>query len=117
MKLSRYIGYKTRGLCLLQKPLGFGSFFLEQILLDQDLHQLIPVDLADAAAGVVVIGDVGGVFGQKIADDLVDGIITFLGQGIKHTPEDPAHVLFVVAGYCEFQGIFSRHGIQPPYSF
>ena len=94
-----------------QKPLGWGSFVFEQVFPYQNLHQLVPVDLADAAAGIVVVGDVGGVFGQKIANDLVDGIITFLGQGIKHTPEDPAHVLLVIAGYCEFLSILIRHGL------
>ena len=39
----------------LQKPLGFGSFLLEQVLANQHLHQLVPVDLADHAPGVVVI--------------------------------------------------------------
>ena len=61
----------------MQKPLGFGSFLLEQVLANQHLHQLVPVDLADHAPGVVVICDIGGIFGQQVADDLIDGIIAF----------------------------------------
>ena len=46
---------------------------MEQIVLDQSLQQLVPVNLADEGAGVVVVGDIGGVLGQDVTHDLVDG--------------------------------------------
>ena len=85
----------------------------EQIVLHQILQQFVAVNLADHAAGIVVIGDIGGVFGEKITYDLVDGVVTFLTQGVEYTPEDAVHILFVVAGYCELNGVF-RHGNRPP---
>ena len=98
----------------MQKPLGFGSFLLEQVLANQHLHQLVPVDLADHAPGVVVIRDIGGILGQQVADDLVDGIIAFFGQGFIHTPKDSAHIFPIVVWYSELLRIFFGHGIQPP---
>jgi hypothetical protein len=95
------------------KASWLGSLILlEQILANQRLHQLVPVNLADHAPGVVVIGDIGGVFGQKITYDLIDGVVTLLAQGIEHTPENSAHILFVVAGYGKLQGFTIRHGLS-----
>ena len=59
-----------------------------QIALHQCTQQLVPVNLADQAAGTLVIGDVGGIFGQKIAHDLINGIVTLLAQGIKNALQD-----------------------------
>ena len=80
----------------------FGLLFLEEIFANQNLHQLIPVDLADHAAGVVVVGDIGGILGEQIADNLVDGIITLFVESIEHTAEYPAHIVLIVAGYSKF---------------
>ena len=74
------------------------SFFLEKIFANQNLHQLVPVDLADHGTGIVVVGDVGGVLGQKVTYDLVDGVIAFLSQSFIHTPEGLAHIS-VISGY------------------
>ena len=46
-----------------------------QIILHQSLQQLVPIHLADEGAGGVVVGDVGGVLGQDVAHDLVDGVV------------------------------------------
>ena len=73
----------------MQKPLGFGSFLLEQVLANQHLHQLVPVDFTNHAPGVVVIGNIGGILRQQIADDLVDGIVAFFRQGLIHSPKNP----------------------------
>ena len=96
----------------MQKPLGFGSFLLEQVLANQHLHQLVPVDLADHAPGAAVVGDIGGVLGEEIPHDLVDGIVAFFVQGIEHTTEDVPHILFVIAGDCKGQGVGIRHGLS-----
>ena len=97
-----------------QKPLGLGSFLDAEILAYQNLHQLVTVDLADHGAGIFVIGDVGGVFGQKISDDLIDGVVAFLVQSVEHSAEYLAHTGLVIAGNCEFQGAFIRHWDRPP---
>ena len=83
-----------------------------QIAAYQFLQQLIPVQLADHAAGIVVIGDIGGIFRQQIADDLVHGVVAFFLQRVEHSPENAAHILFVIAGNGEFQGAVIRHGID-----
>ena len=96
MKLSRY---KKWGLCRTKPPFAVfgecGSILGEQIFPNQDLHQLVPVDLADQTAGIAVIGDIGGIFRQKVPDDLVNGVVAFLGKGVEHIPENAAHTLFV----------------------
>jgi len=108
MKFSRYTKEEAFAA---GKSLLAGLLFLEQIFPDQDLHQLITVDTADHAAGIVVIGDVGRIFREQITYDLVDGIVAFLGKGLIHTPEDLAHILIII-GYYKFQGVFFRHGLS-----
>ena len=85
---------------------------VEQIFPNKGLHRLVPVDLADHRAGVVIVGDVGGIFCQEISYDLIDRVIAFFGQSLVHTTENTAHILFVVAGYGELQGGFIRHGLS-----
>ena len=53
-----------------------------EIAFQQHLQQLVPVQLADERAGVVVVGDVGGVLAEDIAHNLVDGVIALLPEGI-----------------------------------
>ena len=67
--------------------------------------------LTDHASGVAIICDVSRVFREQVANDLVYGVVPFLGQGLEHTPENLAHVLFVI-GDVEGQGILIRHGLQ-----
>ena len=75
------------------------------------LQKLVPVQFADHAAGIVVIGDIGRVLCQQVTDDLVDRVVTFFVQGVGHTPEDTVHILFVITGNRELDGVF-RHGID-----
>jgi hypothetical protein len=84
---------------------------LGQIAPNQFLQQLITIQLADHAACIVVVGDIGGILGQQISDDLVDRVVTLFPQSIEHSPEDAAHIVFVVTGDCELNGIF-RHGFD-----
>ena len=46
-------------------------------MLDQLLKQLVTVELADQAAGIVVVGNVGRILGQEITDYLIDGVKPF----------------------------------------
>ena len=103
---------KSKRLLQRQKPLGWmGLLLIEKVLANQHLHQLVPVDLADHAAGIVIVGDVGGVLGQQVTDNLIDGIVAFFSQGLIHIPENPAHIFFVIAGYSKFHGALFRHGL------
>ena len=59
-----------------------GYCSVRQILFHQLLQQLVPVQLPDQGAGIVVVGDIGRVFREDVADDLVDGVIALLLKGI-----------------------------------
>ena len=76
------------------------------------INQLVPVQLTDHAAGIVVVGDIGGIFCQQIADDLVDGIVTLLLQSVKYRAQNPTHIVLVIAGNSEFQCVLISHGID-----
>ena len=71
---------------------------MEQIVLDQSLQQLVPVHLADEGAGVVVVGDVGGILGQNIAHDLVDGVIALFLKGLIYLGEDGLDLQITLIG-------------------
>ena len=74
---------KSKRLLQRQKPLGWmGLLLIEKVLANQHLHQLVPVDLADHAAGIVVVGDVGGVFGNDVAHQLIDGVVALYQQRV-----------------------------------
>ena len=82
-----------------------------QIAADQLLQKLVPIQLADHTAGVVVIGDIGGILGQQVAHDLIDGIIALFLQSVEHGTQGTAHILFIIAGNGKLNGIF-RHGFD-----
>jgi hypothetical protein len=83
---------------------------LKQIAVNQILEQLITVQLANHTSCIVVVSDVGGVFCQKITNNLVNGIITLFIQSIEHIPKNSSHILLIIAGDCKFNGTAFRHG-------
>ena len=105
MKLFRF----KKRLLPWQKPL---AVLLSQVLADQLLQQFVPVKLTDHAAGVVVVGDIGGILGQKIAHNLIDGIIALFLQRIEYRAKNASHILFVVTGNGKFQSALISHGID-----
>ena len=58
-----------------------------------------------------MICDISGVFRKDVTDDLIDGIIAFFIQSIEYRTQNPAHILFVIAGNSKLNGIFC-HGID-----
>ena len=94
-----------------QNPLD-QSGFIKQIATNKNLQKFVSVDFADHAACVVIVGDVCGIFGQQLADDLVDGVIALFIQRIKYTPENAPHILLVIAGDSKLNGIVC-HGTNP----
>ena len=74
------------------------------------LQQLIAVELADQAAGIVVICDVSGVLRQEITDDLVDGVIAFFAECAIYRGQDRFHFLTAVLRYHKFDGVVIHNG-------
>jgi hypothetical protein len=96
---------------LLRFAEGLWLSIVRKVATNQFLEQLVPVDPADLAAGGIVVCDIGRILSQKIANDLVDGIVTFFGQGIEYAPQNLAHTFLIVSGDCKFDGAF-RHGVD-----
>lgn len=67
-----------------------------QIAGQQLLQQLIAVEAADEAAGVIVVGDIRRILGENVADELVDRVVAFDNKGMIHGSEDLLHFCFVV---------------------
>ena len=61
----------------------YGSLLIKQVTLDQLLEEFIPVQLTNHGAGIVVIGDISGVFSQEIPDNLIDGIVALFLRASK----------------------------------
>ena len=61
-----------------------------QVTLHQHLQQLVAVDLANQRAGMVMIGNLSGIFGKDIPHDLVDRIVSLFFQCLV----DCGHDLF-----------------------
>ena len=96
----------------MQKPCHLPKLPFIQVALHQLLEQFVTVQLADQGPGTVVIGDVGGVLGEKVAHDLVDGIVTLLIQSILNSVQNTAHVLLLIIGDRKLNGGVSRHVID-----
>ena len=77
-----------------------------QIALYQHLQQLVPVDLADQRTGGVVVGDIGGILGENIAHDLVDGVVALLLQRLVQGGENIMHLRLLVLRRVELAGKF-----------
>jgi hypothetical protein len=85
---------------------------VKQIALHQLLEQFIPVQFADHAPGTVVIGDVCGILGEKVTDDLVNGVVTLFAQSVEYITKNSAHIFFVIAGNSKLNGVIARHVID-----
>jgi hypothetical protein len=69
------------------------------------LQQFITIQSADQASGVVVIGDIGGILGKQVTDDLVNGIVTFFAEGTVNGSEDFFHFLCIFIWNKELNGV------------
>jgi hypothetical protein len=78
---------------------------ISQVVLQQHLEQLIPVQPADEGAGVVVIGDIGGVLREDIPYDLVDGVISLFLEGIIYGGQDILDLRVLVTQHTELTRI------------
>ena len=94
---------KKGGFRSAEAPFASGS--VKQVMPDQLLQEFVAVELADEAASVIVIRDIGRVFGEKIADDLVDGVVAPLRQRTVDSSQCLLHFLGVVCRHGEFYGV------------
>lgn len=69
-----------------------GKSSLKEIIANQFLHELVPINLCDLGAGAVIVGDVSRIFTEEIAYDLVDRIIPLLAERAIYRCEDPLHL-------------------------
>ena len=92
----------NKRLSLQQKPLGEGSFFVKQVTTYQLLKQLVPVQSTNIGTCIVVVGDIGGILCEQVANDLIDGIIAFFIQSIEYIPQNLTHILLVLTGNHKF---------------
>jgi hypothetical protein len=105
--------FRNKGLLRGKSPsVRSERLLVEQIALHQLLEQLVPVQLTDHAAGTIVVGDVGGILGEKITNDLVDGIVALLAQSVENTAKDSTHIVLIVTGNCKLDGVVVRHVID-----
>ena len=65
-----------------------------QVGTHQSPQQLVPVQFADQAAGAVVGGDIGGILGENVADDLVNGVVALFPQGVVDRGQDLLCLLY-----------------------
>ena len=77
---------------------------LAQILADQNLQQLVTVDFTDQRAGVVMVGDIGGILRKDIADDLVDGVVALFLQRLVYRGKDRVDLRVTLLHQIEFTG-------------
>jgi len=54
---------------------GRGPRLFFEVTCHKLVQQLVPVETADQAAGVVVVRDIGRVLGENVAHDLIDRVI------------------------------------------
>ena len=83
-----------------------------QITAQHGLQQIVPIHLTDQGTGILVGRDVGGVFGQDIAHQLIDGVIAFFLECVVHLLHDfmDLDVLLIVDGK---NGSSVAHEIHP----
>ena len=71
---------------------------------DQLLKKLVTVELADEAASIIVIGDVGRILRENVSDDLVDWIVALFAEGRinleKYISDFALTVIVELKSYC-----------------
>ena len=78
------------------------SAFL-QIVFQQLLKQLVPVETADQRTGVIVVCDIGRIFREYITHNLVYRVVALNHEGVLHRRQDLPHL-----GLAVERGKFSR---------
>ena len=85
-----------RGPSQARKPLA--TVLIEEIVTHKLLQQFVTVELADEAASIIVICNVGRVFRKNVADNLIDRVISFFGEGTIDLRQNLLHFVAAVSG-------------------
>ena len=80
-----------------------------QIRFNKHLKKLVSVDVADKTSCVVVCCYVGGILGEDIAYDLVDGIIAFLTKSVINNGQIPLEFALSVLADRKSHSLFVIH--------
>ena len=93
---------------------------VKQVMTDQLLKKLIPIQFADKAASVVVVCDIGRILGQQVTDDLIDRVVALLtqsavdcGQNGLHfsgSSDAPAEFVAKIRRLCDEGGVIWQMG-------
>lgn len=77
-------------------------YLFSEIMLYKSLKQLVAVDPADKASGVVICSNVRWILRQYVSDKLIYGIVTLLVQSLIHRGEYLLHfvITFILYGEC-----------------
>src|SRR5690606_4391074 len=70
---------------------GVDAPVLPDVTRDELFENLVPVDAPDQAAGIGVTGDVGGIAGEEVSNQLAYGVVTLLFQGGVDAQDHVAH--------------------------
>jgi hypothetical protein len=103
---------EKEGRPLLAAEASPGGELIKQVVPDKLLKKLVAIELADEAASVIVVGDVGRILGKKIAHDLIDRIIALFREGAIDLREDLLHLRTVVDRHAEFDRVMIQ--LRPP---
>ena len=87
---------------------------LFEIFAYQHLQQFITIDFTNHRTCVIVIGNVGGILGEDVTNNLIDGIISLLLQSLIDGGEDQADLGIFV--YCDFKFTGKIIHRIPPFS-
>ncbi len=93
-----------------------------EVCLNELAHKLIAVDAADEGSCALMVGDICGVLGENIANQLVYGVIALFSESLINCGNDCVHlmILIVVKGeflslsvglFCHFYDSFLREEI------
>ena len=101
---------EKEGRPLLAAEASPGGELIKQVVPDKLLKKLVAIELADEAASVVVVCDIGRVFGKQVTDDLIDGVIPFFTQRAVYGCEQRFHLLIGFIGNYKFDRIVVHIG-------
>ena len=67
-----------------------------QIIAEHCAKQIISVYFSDKTTRIFIIGDIGRILGQKISNDLVDGIVSLFEQRSKYLLQNHFVLFFLI---------------------
>ena len=83
----------------------FDFLLLAEIAAHERLQQFVAIQLADQRAGVVVVGDIGGILREDVADDLIDGVIPLFLQCLIDCGQNVINLHILIVHNTEFAGL------------